>query len=369
MLHPGGGGSLLRGEREGAHTLQPHFPQELAQLHKFLLTLTGQAGNQAGTNDKAGNSLPELSEKLPQECTVSAPVHQTKNAVVAMLNGDIQIFDDFRLGGHHVHEFVVNFIGIDIVHPNPLEPVDFAKLPQKLGQQAPVAGQIGAVAAGILGHHDELLHAVGGQEPGLIEHIVHLPAAVFAPQGGNDAVGAVVVAALGDLDKGIMPGGGQDSAGLLLRRINGTEFADRIIRKKCLNGRNDFRIASGAEKAVHLGHFLQDLLLIPLGQAAGHQNFSDFPLRLQGPRHQDVVNCLGFRRIDESAGVDDHHIAAHNVAADGMSGLLHAIHHSLAVHLILGTAKGNKTYIRHDYSSRKSSESICSSERAARISP
>ena len=68
-----------------------------------------------------------------------------------MLDGDIQVFDNLGFGGHGDDEFIVDFIGIDIVDPDPVDSVDPAQLPQKLGQLPPVAGQVRAVAAGILG--------------------------------------------------------------------------------------------------------------------------------------------------------------------------------------------------------------------------
>ncbi len=45
---------------------------------------------------------------------------------------------------------------------------------------------------------------------------------------------------------------------------------------------NDFRVASRTQNTVHLGHFLPNVPLIPLGQAAGDQNFAHQALRLQG---------------------------------------------------------------------------------------
>ena len=44
---------------------------------------------------------------------------------------------------------------------------------------------------------------------GLDQHRNHGTAAVFAPKGGNDAIGTVIVAALRDAEIGIIPGRGQ----------------------------------------------------------------------------------------------------------------------------------------------------------------
>ena len=60
-----------------------------------------------------------------------------------------------------------------------------------------------------------------------------------------------------------------------------------------------------------------------------------------------MVDGFALGRVDETAGIDDHHVSAHNVSLDGVAGFLDTVHHPLAVHLILGAAKRNKTDICH----------------------
>ena len=115
-----------------------------------------------------------------------------------MLDGDIQVFDDLGLRGDDVDHLLGDLVRVEVVEPYPVDALDFTQAPQQLGQQVVVTLQVQAVAADILGHDDQLLDAVGSQLPGLVEHVVQLPAAVAAPEGRNHAVGAVVVTALGD---------------------------------------------------------------------------------------------------------------------------------------------------------------------------
>ena len=186
-----------------------------------------------------------------------------------MLNGDVQIFDDLRLRGNHVNQFIVNFVRVDVVHPNPVQAVNLAQLPQQLGKQPLVLREIRAVAAGVLGHHHQFLHAAVRQQPGLVEDVVQLTAAVPTPQVGNDAVGTAVVTALGDFQEGVVLRGGDHPAGFLLRGIDGAKILHIPIFQQGLDGGHDFRIAAGAQNAVHLGQLLENVPLIPLGQAAG----------------------------------------------------------------------------------------------------
>ena len=243
-----------------------------------------------------------------------------------MLNGNIQVLDDFGFACNHIDELVINFIGVHIVHTNPVQALDFAQLPQQLRQQPLVLREIRAVAAGILGDYNQLLGTVGCQNPGLVQNVVHLAAAVLASH-------------------------------------------NLVAGEQLLNGGNDLGIAAGAQDAVHLGHFLEDIPLVALGQAPCHQNFAHLALRFQCGSLQNIVDGLTFCRVDEAAGIDHHHVAARDALVYRMSGFLHPEHHPFAVHLILGAAKRNKSDCCHYSSSGKSSVSRESSLRACRIAP
>ena len=141
--------------------------------------------------------------------------------------------------------------------------------------------EIQAVSADVLGNHDELLDAVSGQGSGLVEHVVQLPAAVAAAEGGDDAVGAVVVTALGDLQVGIIVGAGEHPGRLVQRRVDVAKGLDGLPGQGLLHGGDDLAVAARTQNAVHLGHLGEDLVLIPLGEAAGDQDLTQLPCGLQ----------------------------------------------------------------------------------------
>ena len=353
MLHLGCLGALLRGEGEGPCPLQPNLLEEIKQLLEFFRSFAGKAGDQAGADHKSGNLRPQLFEQLAKKRAVPPTVHQLQNMIVAVLNGDIQIFHDFGFLCHHPDEFIIDLVGIDIVNANPVYPLDFGKLTQQLRKQTFVFRQIRAVTAGVLSHHDQFLHAGAGQHPCLVEHIVHLTAAVLAPQGGDHTVGTAIVAALRDFDVGIMLRSGENPPGFLLRRVNGVKLGNRVSFQQRFDGRYDFRIAARTQDTVHLWHFLDNLVLVALRKAAGNQNLSDLPLCLQRTGHENMVDGLRFGGINKPAGVDHNHIAAHNLTTDGVPRLLDTVHHPLAVHLVFGTSKGDKSNHRHLFILRK----------------
>ena len=157
----------------------------------------------------------------------------------------------------------------------------------------------------------------------------------------------MVVTAFRDFDEGVVLRSRDNTARLLLRHVDGAKIRDLLVLQQRFNGRYDFRVAAGSQNAVHFGHLLHDFVLVPLGQAAGDQNLAHQALLFQLGGLQNVVDGLGLGGVNKPAGVDHHHVAAHNVLLDGVSGFLHPVHHPLAVHLIFRAAKGNKSNICH----------------------
>ena len=69
---------------------------------------------------------------------------------------------------------------------------------QQLGQQQLARGVL-AVTGGILSHYDELLDAAVCQRLGLGQHLSIGTGGIRSAQLGNDAIGAAIITALGNL--------------------------------------------------------------------------------------------------------------------------------------------------------------------------
>ena len=132
IFHFGCACALFGRKRERTDAFKLVFLQEIAQLCKFHLALAGKTGNEARAEHKAGDLMAELCEQLPDIFAVAAPVHFTQDLVVDMLDGNIQIFDDLRLVCQNVDQLLRHFIGIEIMYPDPDQPVDFAEPAQQL---------------------------------------------------------------------------------------------------------------------------------------------------------------------------------------------------------------------------------------------
>ena len=98
----------------------------------------------------------------------------------------------------------------------------------------------------------------------------------------------------------------------------------------------------GPQKHIHLGHRLEDLLPVALGQTAGHhQAPADAVLLVVGQFQDHVEGFLG-GLLDETAGVDDDRVGLCGVFRDGPAGLREPAEHDFAVYLVLGAAQADQ---------------------------
>ena len=132
------------------------------------------------------------------------------------------------------------------------------------------------------------------------------------------------------------------AAELVDRRVDVVEAADGAARHDGLDRVHNVLVAAGAENAVHLGKFLCHLTLIALRHAAGDQNFLELAGLFQLRHGENVLDGLLAGGRQKAAGVHHHHIAALRLGLNGVACLGAQSHHLLAVHLILGAAKGNE---------------------------
>ena len=87
-----------------------------------------------------------------------------------------------------------------------------------------------------------------------------------------------------------------------------------------VNGGADVPVAAGAQDAVHLRQLVQNVLLVPLGHAAGDQDLLDPALRLELRHGENVVDGLALGRVDKAAGVHHHHVGPLRLCLDGVAG-------------------------------------------------
>ena len=149
----------------------------------------------------------------------------------------------------------------------------------------------------------------------------------------------MVVTALGDGQIGVVARRRQDAARLVGGGVDVAVLLHDPAQEHPGCGGGNVIVAARAEDAVHLGHLLQNFVLVALGQAAGDQNFSQPALLLQLRHLEDVGNGLLLGRVDEAAGVDNDQIRAVRLAGDPVTGLLKPEEHLLRIDLVFGAAE------------------------------
>ena len=258
--------------------------------------------------------------------------------------------DDLLLPGNGVDEFVGDDLRIQVVQADPVE-VQLAQFLQQAGQGGWLL-QIHAVPGDVLGDDDELLHAAIRQLPGLGQQGLHGAAAVAAPELGNDAEGAAVAAPLGDLQIGGVGRGGHQALPVLKGAVDIAEVLRLLPCHQLLHRRCHVGIAAGAQHPVHLGQLGADVVGVPLGETASHQQLFQPPGLFQFRQLQNIFDGFALGGLNEAAGVQHRHVGPVRVAGNSVPRPAAQGHHLLGVHQILGTAEGNKCdFIWHHHRS------------------
>ena len=341
MVHERRFRAILREEGEHSCPLNFHFPQEITQFLKGRIVLIRQAGNKAGPQHQARNLFPQFFQQGQQVRLGIPAIHSLQNGIVAVLDGNIQIFHDLRFAGDHINEFIGSVRGIEVVEPDPVE-VQLAKLLQQF-RKLMLAVEVRAVPGDVLSDDDQLLHPGGGKLRRLVQQLIHGTAAVLATAGGDHAVGTVIVAALSDPQIGIPRWCGQNALTALVGRVDIPQMAGFFALFHHLgNGRGNIIIAAGTQQAVHLRQLLKNILFITLGHAAGDQDLLHLTRLFQFCHLQNILDGFLTGGRQKSTGIHHHHVAALRLGLDGVTCFRTQGHHLLAVHLILGAAKRNE---------------------------
>jgi hypothetical protein len=101
----------------------------------------------------------------------------------------------------------------------------------------------------------------------------------------------------------------------------------------------DLRDLVNTHEGVHLRQELGQFVAKPLWETAGDDQTLTPVLRLaQCRRFQNRINALLLRRINERAGVHDHHVRLGSVAGDLDAVLQQRADHHLGIHEVLRAA-------------------------------
>ena len=243
-------------------------------------------------------------------------------------------------------------IGIDVVQPHP--DAELAELAREIEElradlaAAPLAGgvfDIDAVGRGVLRDHQQFLDAGGDQPLGLAQHVGGRPRHQIAAQLRDDAEGAAVVAALGNLQIRVVPRRQLDA----FRRH---QIEERIVlrRRRAMHGvEHALVLLRAGDRRARWGMCGGDLLRLG-AHAAGDDDLAVFRQRLA-----DGGERFRLGAVEKAAGVDDDEVGAGVLARQLIALGAQARDDALAIDQRLRAAERDEAHFRRAFYRRISS--------------
>ena len=251
-----------------------------------------------------------------------------------MLERDVEIGEDQPFG-HQRDDLIDMRIGIDIVEPHPGG--DSAELAGEIGHvrhdlaalpHPRFLADIHAISRGVLADDQQLLGPRRDQLLRLLEDRVGAPADEIAAQARDDAEGAAMVAAFGDLQIAVMAG-----RQLQPRVGHQVQIGAGRHRRGDMDGADHLLILVRPGDGEHVGEALADDVGF-LAEAAGDDDAAILRDRLA-----DRLQALFLGAVEEAAGVDQHHVRTCVVGAHRIAVGAQAREDALGIDQRLGAAE------------------------------
>ena len=318
------------------------FVDQTYGVHRFRLGLAGEADDDVAREHKVGHDPAGIADQLEVARAGIGAVHRAQHAVIAALDGQVQLMRHMAARRHRVEELGRRVLGLAGHEAHPVVAVDPVDLCEKVGKIIARA-EILAVAVDVLTEQRDLFIARRDQLADLAHDLLRLAAAFAAADVGHDAVRAEVVAAVHDAH----PRAHAADA------VDGDVLCDAA--RLVVDGKDAAALGVGA---------VQELGEAPLGlrteheidvAVAGFHLFRHARLLCHAPAQADDlvgIRRLGVRELAEhpvngflrvfadGAGVHQHDVGALRVVGELAAHLAQHSHQPLAVRHVLLTAVG-----------------------------
>ncbi len=333
-------GALDRAVFEAADPIQLRLVDKVEQHLEVLLGLAREADDKGGAQGDLGADLAPLLDPLQGALDGAGTLHQFQDARAGMLQRDIEVGQYLAIA-HQGDDVIHVRIGVDVVQTHPdielgqlFAQGHHAGLDRHAVVEAGAVLDVHAIGGGVLGDHQDLLHAGLFQALGLSQYLADGAAHQIPAHGGDDAEGAAVVAAFGNLQVGVVTRGQLDAVG---RHQAGKGVVFRLLHV-FVNVAQHLFIGVGTGDLEHLGVDLADLVLF------GAKAASDDHLAVFGQGFADGFQRLLHRAVDKAAGVDDDQlgivIAGHHVVPFGTQ----LGQDALGIDQVFGATQGDESY-------------------------
>ena len=288
-----------------------------------------------------------------------------------MLERDVDVAHDVLGPPDGLDELVAPMGGVRVEQADPEVPLDLVQLAEERGERLALGGvdlaarvrtrvgpAVHAEVGGVLGDQVDLLDALGDELAGFLDDGFDRAAAVTAADAGDDAEGAGVVAAFGDLDVGRVTRREAEARGVEVRDVRrglGQELGHAgFAAHDLMDDGDDVGDLVEADESVDLGELdaafgaLDDGegALVALRHAAGDDELLALLAGggLAVAHLVDGLERLVLRGVDEGAGIDDDHVGLGGVRGHGHAGLGEVADHDLGIDQVLGATQGDEAY-------------------------
>jgi len=319
-----GGRVLLLRVGENAESLETVAAHE---LHEFLVLFAGLgrvAGYQRGAQRDARDGLADARDEVVDVGRAAAAPHALQDVVAHVLERNVQVAAVLRVLFHHLQNLVGEVQRVGVMQPNPLDAIHLRELVHQVGEFA-LAAAVDAVVGEVLGDQHQLLNPLVGKTLCLFHQQRDRFGDLLVADERDGAVGALVVAALGNLEVGVVP--------------RGREHPVRCVEQLEIGGFQQLRQFREGEEAIHFGQGFLQFRHVALDEASHHVQLLDLAAFLAFNLVQNLVHGFFPRIVDEAACVDDHDVAflcAFVVQLVSVAVELRG--HNFRIHNVFGTA-------------------------------
>ena len=249
---------------------------------------------------------------------------------------------DLRFRRDRLNEFLRDFLRITVEYPDPVDAADCRQSVQQL-RQALLSIQINTVQRCLLRDKNQLPDALLRQCLRLRRQLLHGNASVISSDPRNDAVGAALVAALGDFKIGEMPARRQHSVPVGCRcTVQLPEVVVPFSLQYLFNRLSNFLDRHGAKNCIHLRDLLLYLLAVALCETSRCKQCPDTAALSKLRHFQQCVDALLLGISDETAGIHYDNIRLRLIIREGKALLLQHSQHHLCVDKVLITPQRYK---------------------------
>src|SRR6202046_994573 len=159
-------------------------------------------------------------EHFQDRIAIRAALHARENVSTGMLQLDVEIFCQARMGGNRVKQARRDAVGIAIEEADPVQVVPLGESMEKCGE-AVAQAQVFAVESSVLANERNFAHACGGEILRFAHDRLESAAAKFSAKLRNHAESARMVAAFVYFDVSGVARRGQNAGREVVVKISG----------------------------------------------------------------------------------------------------------------------------------------------------